>query len=272
MTTTTTFSPTGSNQSFVVPYWVTSVTTLVQGASCGLGGVIAGGRAARWQGTIAVTPGETLTVRVGVRPILYAGGGWPDGGDRGAGAGVVTVSDDAGSGGGSSSLYRASTLLVLTGGGGGTSSSFALSGSTIIPPGTTGNAGIPGAGDDWTGYSRSGGTEITTGGGGATLVAGGAAGSPSGNSGSFGQGGRGASVSGKYGGGGGGGFYGGGGGGARSNGQTTGGGGGSSLASAFVAGSSWTLAPFNPGAGSVIFQYDDEPAPSTTGGRWHLGS
>ncbi len=101
-----------SNGTFVVPLGVDSVTVKAWGGGGGGGG---GGRDAGAtggggggggfaQGTMSVTAGESLTIRVG-----GSGGGGNDDGDSGEGGG----------GGGYSAVLRNTTVLVQAGGGGG---------------------------------------------------------------------------------------------------------------------------------------------------------
>lgn len=211
------FSYTGGNQSFVVPAGVTSVAVYAWGAGGsggGSGGEYSGGSGGYISGTLATTPGETLTIIVGqggrnqtsdYRPLdrNYAFGGGASGG------GGNQYAYAYGSGGGRTAIRRGSTELATAGGGGG-----------------AGYGGNGGAGGGSSGVAGTGGGGSGSAGGGATQSAGGSAGS---NGGEFGVAGiqfaggySGESPGGAEGGGGGGGYYGGGGGG-----DNTGGGGGS---------------------------------------------
>jgi len=98
---------------FYVPDGVTSITVKAWGAGggsgasdggTGVGGTGGGGGFARMN-TIAVTPGETLSIRVG-----GGGGGGPS-------------THGGGGGGGYSGVFRSATPLVIAGGGGGGGSS-----------------------------------------------------------------------------------------------------------------------------------------------------
>src|SRR5262249_33097556 len=138
--TTVTFDFTGANQSFVVPAGVTSISVegfgaqggnggtcfglaLVTTQECGDGGT--GGMGAHVTSTIAVTPGETLTVIVGGKggdatdaqcetPGTPGQGGF-DGGANGAVGGCPAGA--GGGGGGSTRLFRGATAIFVAGGG-----------------------------------------------------------------------------------------------------------------------------------------------------------
>ena len=191
------FACTQSPEYFTVPADVYSISFDMNGAADGWGS----GRGASVTGTVTVTPGEELEIKVGcqgIKDISSSGaGGYPDGGD---GAGFITgVSGaiSASGGGGSSSIVADYALsyevLAIAGGGGG---------GTNFNPG--GSAGIDG-GDAVDGY---GGKEFMNGKG-ATQFAGGSERCNLANycsgAGSYLKGG-----SNPFGGGGGGGYYGGG--------------------------------------------------------------
>lgn len=192
-----TFNATGAVQQFVVPAGVTLVTIDAAGAQGGSGASFAdGGHGARLVASLPVTPGETLSVVVGVM------------GDSSA---------DAAGGGGGSFVYRSATtagLLLAAAGGGGGCTAFALSGgpgsaTTTAGPGggscgAPGSAGIGGNGGGGSGAggacmktAGSGGGLLTDGGngnGGATggkAVADGSAGGVGSRNGGFGGGGAG---------------------------------------------------------------------------------
>ena len=209
---TTTFSHTGSNQTYVVPAGITSLNVTLSGAGGGGGGnYLAGGTGGLVSGTLTVTPGETLTIIVGRggqqgygSPTSYGGGGAP-------GADVYAYSLSGG-GGGRAAIQRSGVDVVTAGGGGGAAGG--PSGSGGAGGGTTGGSG---------GYfGASGGTQSAAG-----------TSSFGGNSGSGYSGGNGGYVSvanNSSGGGGGGGWFGGGGGGGNNSyaAYYGGGGGGSS--------------------------------------------
>jgi len=160
---------TPGSQSFKVPRCVTQLTVKAWGAGGGgaAGGTAssggAGGGGGYVKGTIAVTPGETLTLHVGgmgengTYPGAYSGGG--------------------GGGGGRSSIFRGSTALFIAGAGGG-------GGGGDNSSGTAGGAG--GAGGGTTGGSG-GASSSAGGGGGGTQTAGGDAGIGGANYGSDGD-------------------------------------------------------------------------------------
>ena len=195
----TSFSHTGSNQSYTVPTGVTSLTLYMWGAGGeGFSTSLAGGAGAFIQGTLSVTPGQVLTIIVGGGSASTYGGG-------GAGA------PQGGRGGGRSSIKTAGgdEIVIVGGGGGGAAQNGG--GHANFSPTINGGAGFRG---------REGSPPI--GGGGGTQTAGGAGGGLA-ESGSYLLGG----VGNRNGGGGGAGYYGGGGGGTTDF-NACGGGGGSS--------------------------------------------
>ena len=213
--TVVTFAYTGADQSFLVPTGVTSVKVSMWGAGGG-GADNTGGAGAYVEGTLAVTPEETLTVVVGQRgingagslPATYGGGG---------GVRFNYYSGTIGSGGGRSAICRGSQSvqannIVVAGGGGG--------GGQV-------KTGLRGGAAQWTGNGLDGNPPDTHNGrGGLSTGVGGA-----GGTGGVDNGGNGVGVTGGIGGmyaAGGGGGWGGGGGGGISEGRTGGGGGGSS--------------------------------------------
>lgn len=285
-----------SNTSFLVPAGVFSLAVHIIGASGGESNVSGhpGGWGPLFDGTLVVTPGETLYLQVG----QFGGGaggasafgsgtaGYPDGGVGGIGP----AGNRGGGGAGSSRIWRGSvggTLLILVAGGGGSSaregSANPATGNGAVPIGeaTTGGPVATGNGGN--------GNPSPEGGQGATPSTGGAAGtgSASGTAGSLMLGGNGAIGSGngginntfRSGGGGGGGYYGGGGGGrgtpvTGTNRPGGSGGGGSSfidLAQGWT-GTIWdTTVPNETGSlsgrdGRITFTYN-VPSP----GGWSLG-
>lgn len=107
------------DQSFVVPAGVTSLDVLLNG-SASWSATSSAGAAKRYGVTIPVTPGETLTLKVGNIPASSnsagTAGGWPDGGDGGTN---TFITPDGLGGGGSTSIWRGGTLIAIAGGGGG---------------------------------------------------------------------------------------------------------------------------------------------------------
>jgi gliding motility-associated-like protein len=199
-----TFNYTGSVQNWVVPPCVTSINVVAAGAD---GGGANGGNGAIVSATLAVTPGQTLQIKVG------GSGACPGAGYNGGGTGgnAGTAANRACGGGGATDIRispygNANRLLVAAGGGG-------MGGGTEDAIG-----GVGGCASGTAGTSPFG-----QGGGGATQSAGGSAGPPwissgnSGTAGTLGTGGNGGTdpcYNVAPGGGGGGGYYGGGGGGS----------------------------------------------------------
>lgn len=264
------FTSPGTTQDFVVPDWVSSVTVKVWGAAGGGRGTEAGGGGGFVTGSLAATPGETLTLYV-------AKGGIAGDGQYGA------------NGGGASAILRGATPLVISPGGGGSPSSgigplYSGGGGTTGQtgtgaagggPGTQASVGSGGVGSRSTGIDGNGHNGGDGGGSGAYTPA------PAWG---YGTGGRGAYKGGDTGGsGGGGGYYGGGGGGCHDSGIGHGGGGGS----AFVpdGGSTTAASGSTPGGsddtdragyaggvaggngddGYIVIEYVDAP-PVTIGG------
>lgn len=243
---TATFNYTGSVQTFTIPACVYSITVDVIGAKggnqTGSSGTSIGGAGGRVQGTIAVNPGDVLSIYVGGQ------GGVPSqnlGGFNG-GANGGSISYCAG-GGGASDIRLNGTALsnrIFVGAGGGGA------GTNCWGAGDHGGAGgglvgAPGCQCN----SCAGGTPNYPGAGG-TQSAGGLQGNDQGQGctqpGTLGNGGAGACT---YGGGGGGGYYGGGGGGYG------GGGGGSSYNNPSATSVTHTQAYNTTGNGSVVINY-----------------
>ncbi len=182
---TTQFDYTGAVQDFVVPLGVTSVFVKLWGGMGG-GNSYGVGLGGYSEGTLAVTPGETLKVYVGRNglngyapnttpsptgnPIATVAGGWNGGG---AGHGIAYTQEGAasmtrffGSGAGASDIRRGGTALsnrkIVAGGGAGGGIGFTEYGSIGGVPqwltehynggngggtsGTAGTGGSPGAG------------------------------------------------------------------------------------------------------------------------------
>lgn len=134
-----TFSYTGSPQSFTVPACVTSIQVDVRGAQGGNGGngqycsnTVLGGNGGRVQATLAVSPGQVLSVIVGQKggngqSFCSASCNGGVGGYGGTFAGI--------NGGNTSGSYRAA------GGGGGGASYVVLSGNNVLIAGGGGGGG-----------------------------------------------------------------------------------------------------------------------------------
>jgi len=212
----TVYNYTGADQTYTVPAGVTSISVYLWGAGGGTGNwssqgtiyFISGGAGAMVQGTLAVTPGQVLTIGVGQGgssnlSATYGGGG-------------SHIRNDGASGGGRSFIALSGNDLVTAGGGGGAGFNSGsqtgpngiaavILGTTNLRPTQPTNC-VAGSGTQSAGGQ--GGTGDYTAGNAGTQYAGGSA--PG------------------YGGGGGGGYWGGGGGSADNNVGAGGGGGGSS--------------------------------------------
>lgn len=243
------FGAATSGTTWQVPAGVYQINVKSWGAGGGGGGGGSaqpggdGGGAGYTNSTLSVTPGETLTIRVG---------------GSGSGGAVVGTVSSGGGGGGYSGVFRNTTSLIIAAGGGGGGGGDNQAGAPA------GGAGGVGGGSN--GGSGSGGGGSVTGGSGGTQSAGGSAGSGAGSptagsslaggdgghltgsripGGTNGGGRGGGGDSGIYrsgGGGGGAGYYGGGGGGAgnASNTSGAGGGGGSGYGDTTTSGSGTT--------------------------------
>jgi hypothetical protein len=243
-----TYTYTGSEQTFVVPYGVTSINVTAVGAAGG-GGAAAGGSAGGIGGageqvasTLPVTPHGTLYVEVGGEGGAgttiaggtggfnggAAGSGTNAGGGGGGGASDVRTISDTGVGTLTSRMVVAAGgggaggsggCLDADGGNGGSSATAATTGGSCLESASRGGAGGGGrcvatTGEDCPGTEGGGGPGLAgaAGAGGAGGTGGTATGTAGGNGtvGAFGTGGASATEGG---GGGGGGWYGGGGGG-----------------------------------------------------------
>jgi hypothetical protein len=226
---TQSFSYTGSDQYFTVPAGVTSITiTSMLGA--GGGGNTSGsystpGRGGSVSGTLAVTPGEVLTIVVG------AGGGTnpSTASVYGGGAAGNNASQNGTNGGGRTAIMRGSTDVVTAGGGGGGAAISAYADNNGGAGG--GSTGTNGGGFDHTFMTPTGGGAGTQ-----TAAGAGGTGTPSGASGSPGSGKVGGYPAYQCGGGGGGYFGGGGGGYSISDLSSSGAGGGGSAYVALLTG------------------------------------
>jgi len=231
----TVFSSASTGVSYTVPAGVTQLVVKTWGGGGGGAGSQdgsdsggAGGGGGFAQATITVTPGETLTIKVG------GGGGAGghssgSGGTNGGGSGGLVegaLVGGSGGGGGYSEVLRGSTPLVQAGGGGGGGYAGEFSGNGGGGGAGGGNSGVAG-GSTFSGNGGGAGTQSTggTGGPNTTCFDSGSAGNGSANQG--GTGGSNGSFCNASGGGGGGGQFGGGGGGLSNSGA--GGGGGSDL-------------------------------------------
>lgn len=252
---TTTYSFTGSEQTWTVPACVSSISVTIAGAE---GGGSNGGEGSVVTATIPVISGQVIYINVGGQ------GSCPGAGYGGGGVGQPSgIGMPSCGGGGASYIALApggiANSIAVAGGGGGTGGGDANSGGGDggCPDGSSGTAsfGIGGGG----GTSNSGGT------GGPPWTPGGG----TGGNGSFGQGGAGGIdiVYGNApGGAGGGGYYGGGGGGSDNISLTSaiGGGGGGAGSSLIPAGGSCTPGT-NTGNGYVTITTVNGVSASNTG-------
>jgi hypothetical protein len=238
-TTNTNYSFTGSSNTYYVPSGVTSVNFDLMG---GVGGNDTSmtsnpGKGGRVQGTLAVTPGDVITVNAGgagaMGTITGAMGGF-NGGGNSFGFG--------GSGGGASDIRLNGTSLsdrvAIAGGGGGSG----YDGVAFSVAGGNGGDVIGGDAEFNADGSKAIGGDASAGGAGAVFV-----GYMPGSAGAFGMGGD-ASTDGVSGAGGGG-LYGGGGG------VWSGGAGGSSYTDAILVSSAVHTQGANSGAGSVNISF-----------------
>ncbi len=242
-----TFSSTGAVQTFIVPAGITSVTIDAYGAQ-GTTASCAGGLGGRSQGTLAVTPGQTLLVYVGSQS------GFNGGGTGGC------LANCGGNGGGASDIRVGGSALanrvIVAGGGGGGGG-----------PATSWNCGVGGVGGGLTGGNGTGSSSNLGIGLGGTQSAGGTTsnggcGNGISSNGSLGQGGaavNASSWSAGGAGGGGGGYYGGGAGSYCGDGG--GGGGGSSYIGGVTGGS--TIQGVRTGNGQVIISWNGDACLST---------
>lgn len=232
--TSATFSYTGRVDSFQVPAGVSSITATAKGAQGASVDNGAGGKGGKVQATLAVTPGQNLSVYVGGQ------GGWNGGA---AGGGGSIGGKTGGTGGGATDIRlssAASSRIIVAGGGGGGGGK----------PNIGGTGGDGGAGSQ-SGQSGSAGASGVCSGG-----SGGAGGQQSSGNGS--AGGEAGTLSGSGGGGGGGGGYKGGNGGGAGHGVGACGGGGGGSGSGFAATGSTNVAyttADNSGNGSLTLDW-----------------
>lgn len=274
-TTTTTYSFTGAQQTFVVPPCVTEITITAEGAQGGnaaIGGT--GGLGGTATGVLSVTPGQTLYIYVGGQNGYNGGGAAGLNGSTTVYSGPSTGS--AAVGGGATDIRVGGTTVndrvIVAGGGGGGGHNGVWTGCQVAGPagnggnggGLTGNAGTYGVGTPCNCGGGGGG-----GGQGGTQSAGGLTGVHTGSTaclrsswtagqdGTLAQGGNGSVTwhNGTGGGGGGGGGYYGGGSGASGSDTTPGGGGGGGSSWTGTLTSASTTAGTRSGDGAVTLTY-----------------
>ncbi|MCF8449495.1 MAG: Ig-like domain-containing protein, partial [Taibaiella sp.] len=254
----TTFSYTGTVQTYTVPSGVTAIGIDAAGAQGGNSLASNGGNGGRVQASLTVTPGQVLSIYVGGQGAAgpsssgtRAGGGNGGGGEGGNGNGY------GGGGGGSSDIRTGGTalsnrIIVAAGGGGGGYNC----GSANAEPGGNGG-GLTG----FVGFSCSSASTSSCGSGGTQTAGGTGATSYGASSGTLGAGANNSVII--YGGGGGGGYYGGG------AGYYGGGGGGSSYYGGSGVSGPTTTAGFKTGNGYVIIY---GPTVSSTPGFLNFGN
>ena len=121
---TQTFTFTGSTQTFLVPFHVTSIDFKIAGGAGGFPGILQPGISPGGglvTGNMTVTPLQMLSVLVGGQGAIYGGyGGGPGRGNGGDGGTSLGTFNPGGGGGGASHIDDASgNVLVIAGGGGG---------------------------------------------------------------------------------------------------------------------------------------------------------
>ena len=225
----TTYSYTGSDQTFTVPTGLTLITLDIKGAGGqgGVGNSGSGGTGGRTQGDLVVSGGQVYKIVVG-----------GSSGNSYGGAGN-SANNNAGDGGGYSGIFLTSVsqgnAKAIAGGGGGSAYGGNSGGSG---GGTSGNSGAGGGGSEGQGGTQSAGG---TGGGGQSAYSGSAL--------------QGGNSNGGNAGGGGGGYFGGGGGIQAANDGA--GGGGSGYTGGLESGATTTTGGGNGSntAGSVVITY-----------------
>ncbi|MEZ0112070.1 putative repeat protein (TIGR01451 family) [Catenulispora sp. EB89] len=252
------FTYSGSDQAFVVPKGVSSLTVSASGAGGGGRNGAAGGLST---GTLAVSAGDSLTVMVGQAGTVKGAATYGAGGSGGSGSRF-----SGGSGGGMSALWTGASLtgtpLLVAGGGAGGAEGGSSGGSGGGASGA--NGGNPGSGG---GSGGQGGSQST--GGPAAVTTNNCASGPT--AGARYRGGNGGNGGADAGGGGGGGYFGGGGGQCQQDtggtNSDTGGGGGSGYTGGAGVTDGSTQAGLGSAArtdGSVTLQWV-APAPVITG-------
>ena len=260
----TTFNFTGSPQTYTVPAGVTQIQVVADGAGSGYTSIgnqyRPGGRVSA---TLAVVPGEVLTVVVGESSDSFRGG-YNGGGNGGGAFGTGGVTILGMGGGGATDLRRAPAL-------GSTGDYLASRNALLVAGGAGGSTTNPG-GPGGTPNGGNGAAGTIAGGGGATQAgpgAGGSGGSGLGNggNGSGPNGGNGVpgAFSADFSGGGGGGYYGGGAGGWAVSGinvNGSAGGGGSSRAMPGATNVSYATSPVPLNGQLTITPVASGPAPA----------
>lgn len=159
------FGYTGADQDWVVPAGVTQIFVKGWGGAGGGGpgggaytnGAVSGGPGGFTSGVLAVTPGETLKIVVGIGGAIFTTASLPGAPEYGYGAlpkiqpylYPVSANDEGGSGGGIAGLFRgapsqANALLIAGGGGGANDDETSPSLSGFAGNGAGGQAGMSG--------------------------------------------------------------------------------------------------------------------------------
>jgi len=189
----TTYSYTGSNQTFTVPTGVTLITLDIKGAGGGSqGNSGAGGTGGRTQGTRTVSAGQSYIVIVGERGKTTSSGS-----SFGGGGSYTSGNGNGGGGGGLSGIFLTSfthgNSVAIAGGGGGGSYGGATGGAGGGSSGGSGSNSGGGGGTQSSGGSGAGGA-----GSGSALQGGSASGNGNGASGGGGYYGGGGGAEGGF--------------------------------------------------------------------------
>jgi hypothetical protein len=159
----TTFSYTGSVQSYTVPSGVTSIQIESRGAQGGDGVAFVGGLGATMQGDFTVIPGQVYTVLVGEKPASNGGGGGSFVVENGTNTPLVIAGGGGGSAGDCCGAQASGMQGVST-----LDGTFGNDvGCTIGVGGTGGNGGT---GGDLLAYGSGGGSGLLTNGGDGGVV------------------------------------------------------------------------------------------------------
>ncbi|MFB7843780.1 glycine-rich protein [Microbacterium sp. NPDC056052] len=142
----------GGVQNWTVPTGVASVSFAVAGGAGGGFDATPGGKGALTTGTLAVTPGDVLTIYVG----------------QGGRGGALQDTGGGGYGSGGSTTLSSSPVYWDLGGGGGGGSAIVLNGTPLVVAGGGGGGGSMG----WAYSTRSGGVGGNAGANGGALTAG----------------------------------------------------------------------------------------------------
>lgn len=248
---TVTFGLTGSPENWIVPACVQSIDLIVAGGQGGGNqiqpGTGAGGQGAVITTTVAVNPGDVITVIVGGEGDCGNNSGGFNGG--GTGWAVASNNNYSSCGGGGATIVQINGVQYLIAAGGGGSGG----GSTTVNGGGNGGCAQGSNGGNTFGQGGGGGSQVSGGFTGAPWA--GTVGTPPGQPGALGQGGAGGFWNTAPSGGGGGGYYGGGAGGVDGCCTGANGGGGGGGGSSLVPAGAGCVAGSNTGDGYVTINY-----------------